>query len=324
MLKNRNGRVAIAVLSSTAAVVASLAFTAAPASATASPLAVQVTKLNVSKGSTLTDSNVLVTGKGFLYIDTTSAASVTIGGVNAASFMVLSDTQLAATIVKAAAATVDVLVTGVVATVPVTSAISTGDKFTFLAPYDPTLSAVSLNPLGGSKFTVTSSVAWGTTAALFAAEKVTATVGGATATLKWLTSTTATVTAPAGTPNDSFASVVLLHNGVVSTTPDTTHALYVSVITKLSVTSGPVGGGGSVIVTGKGLLGSTAWKFGAISTTCVVNSDVKVTCPVPDSGAVVGSVVSVSLTPRNGTSGTPAPITYGTTSGASYTYSDIA
>jgi hypothetical protein len=321
MLKNRNGRVALAVLSSTAAVVASLAFTAAPASATVAP-PVQVTKLSVNKGSTLTDTNILVTGKGFLYVDTTSAASVTIGGVNAASYMVLSDTQIAATITKAAAATVDLLVTGVVAAAPVVSAVSTADKFTFLAPYDPTVPAVSLNPLGGSKFTVTSSIPWGATAALFAAEKVTATVGGAAATLKWLTATTATVTAPAGTPNDTFASVVLLHNGVASTTPDTTHALYVAVITKLSVTSGPVGGGGSVVVTGKGLLGSTAWKFGAVSATCTVNSDVKLTCTVPDSASLVGSVVSVSLTPKNGTGS--APITYGTTSGASYTYSDVA
>jgi hypothetical protein len=317
MLKNRNGRVAI-VLMSSAAIVASLTFGVSPASATVSP-AVTVTKLSVTKGSTLVDTNILITGKGFLTVDSTVATSVTIGGVNAGSFMVLSDSQIAATVVKATGTNVDVLVTG-----SVTSAVSTADKFTFLAPYDPTLSAVVLNPLGGSKFTVTSSVGWGATSALFTAEKVTATVGGTAATLKYIDNTTATLTAPVGTPNDSFASVVLLHNGVSSTTPDTTHARYASVITKLSVVTGPVGGGGTVVVTGKGLLGGTAWKFGAVSATCTVNTDIKTTCTVPDSASLVGSVVSVSFTPRNGTSLATAPITYGTTSGASYTYSDVS
>ena len=85
----------------------------------------------------------------------------------------------------------------------------------------------------------------------------------------------------------------------------------------------------TVVLTGKGLAGATAWKFGTVDATCT-NAvapavDTKVTCTVPaaegydadaEASTAVAGPVSISFTPA-------ASAPYGTTSKAVWTYSDL-
>src|SRR3954467_12385864 len=124
------GRAAAAVLTGTALVSGVVLVTAGTAFATATPV-ISVTALSVTKGSTAGGTNVLVTGKGFLGMDTSETDSVKFGASNGTGVLVLSDTQLAVT-APAGTGTVDVVVhdDGAANSSPVV----TGDKFTYLAP----------------------------------------------------------------------------------------------------------------------------------------------------------------------------------------------
>ncbi len=123
---------------------------------------------------------------------------------------------------------------------------------------------------------------------------------------------------PAGTPSNTPTNIVLLTNGVAG--PADTNAKYVAVIKSLSVTSGPVAGGGTVAVTGKGFTGGGTWLFGATAATCTLGTgsalliDTTASCTVP--GHAVGAV-TVSFTPA---SSTP----YGTLATSTYTFTDVA
>jgi hypothetical protein len=203
-----------------------------------------------------------------------------------------------------------------------TSAVSAGDKFYYRAPITATVpSGTLLNSLGGSSVTVTSSFNWGATVTAFAAERITATVGGTAASLTYIDATHAKLTAPIGTPSASATSIALIHDTIAGT-PDSTNAKYLAVIGSLSKTSGPLAGGGTITVTGKGFTGATAWMFGATSATCtnaaapLADTSASCTVPASASGGTTPGAVSVSFTPAGG-------VSYGTTAGASYTYSDL-
>src|SRR5207248_594505 len=80
----------------------------------------------------------------------------TFGGLDAASFIVNSDTSITAISPPLAASTVDVVVT----TPTGTSAVSSSDHFTFTAGTAPTVSALSLNSgstAGGTVVSITGS-----------------------------------------------------------------------------------------------------------------------------------------------------------------------
>jgi hypothetical protein len=304
---SRKARIAAAAVGATA-IVGSGVFGINTA-ASAAAVAPVVSKLNVSKGSTAGGTVVTITGKNF-----TGATAVNFDAAGTPALgtglLVLSDTQIA--IVAPAGST-----TGgqVAVTTPYgTSADVAADNFTFVAPMDSAAAASVLNPLGKSTFIVTST-GLGADAAAFKALKVTATVGGVTAPVAWASATTATVTAPAGTSSGTAASVVLYHDGVAGAA-DTTNALYAAVISGLSKTSGPLAGGSTITVTGKGLTGATLWFFGGVAATCTAVSVAKVdtswTCTVPAGAA---GPVSVKFTPAAGA--------YGTLAGATYTYVDV-
>lgn len=281
------------------------------ATASAASLLPTVTKLSASKGSTAGGTVVTITGTNF---DT--ATAVDFGATAGTSLLVLSPTQIA---VKAPAGTgkVDVKVTN-----PTGASVVTGtaDDFNYVAPVT---AAVGGNTLFSSlgKTTVVASAATYASEVLFKAAKLTATVDGVLAPVSWggLTGTNATkvlITAPAGTPSSTPASVKLYSDGVAGTA-DATNAKYAAVISGLSKTSGKLAGGDTVIVTGKGFTTATAWKFGSVAATCTVvtgKADTSVSCVAP--AAAAAGPVSVTFT-----AAASAPV--GVTVGATYSYSDV-
>lgn len=288
-----------------------------PGPASATPTGIAVTSLSITRGSTAGGTNLIINGYGFGTVSESTATNVTFGGVNATAFLVLSGTQIAAK-APAGTGTVDVRVTDGTST----SAIVNGDKFTYRTPITTTVPAgTMLNSLGGSVVTLTSSYNWGTAAA-FAAERITATVGGTAVPVTYVDSTHVTVTAPVGTPSATPAAVMLLHDTVAGVA-DTTNAQYAAVIGSISRTSGPLAGGAVVTLTGKGFTGATSWLFGAAAAVCTnaaaPNADVRATCTVPPSasGGTTPGAVTVRFTPAAGAG-------YGITAGSAYTYTDLS
>ncbi len=88
-------------------------------------------------------------------------------------------------------------------------------------------------------------------------------------------------------------------------------ARYAAVLTGVSPATGPLAGGTSVRVVGRGLAGSSDWRVGGQSATCTVAGDTAATCVVPP-GLAAGPV-PVTFTPAGG-----AP--YLATAKATYTY----
>lgn len=285
-----------------------------------------VTALSIKKGSTLGGTTTLITGKGLL-----AATAVEFGaGTAASSFIILSDTSIAATAPPNAAGVTEVIVTTTVGVTNLTT-VTTND-FTYLAPITPVVSngPVTLSAAGGTVLTVAITPSLTVTqAADITAKKITATVDGVAASkVAYSAPDVLLVTAPAGSPTavGSFASVSILRDGVVGPA-DTTGSSYAAVITKLSITTGPTTGvtgatspttKPAITITGAGLTGATAWVFGGTNTaTCIAASVAKVdtswTCQNVPAGTE--GPVTVSYTPAAGT--------LGVTSGATFTYSDL-
>jgi hypothetical protein len=328
MIENRRSiaRKAVVLLSSAAVVGGGIFVSAVPASAsTVDTTKIAVSKLSLNTGAIGGGTVVLVTGKGFTRTGVT-ATTVTFAGTAAASIAVISDTQMVATTAAASAGPGFVVVDD--GTVESDTA-GKGAKWTYVAPLALTIATGNkLNPLGGTALPITS-VGLGSTKAAFDALKVTATVGGAAATVKWISDTSATINAPAGTVVNTVAAtptkVCLLSNGVYDTTVantscDSLGATYATVISKLSVASSVPAGNSTaaaITITGKGFTGNTGVNFGASNpATCTTVSDTKLTCTIPSqSGSPVAAVVQIIIT--------PAFAPYGTTVTSAFTYTDV-
>jgi hypothetical protein len=311
-------RILASVLITAATVLGGVALIPTPSYATAA--APTVTKLSVAKGSTAGGTPVVITGTGFSTVVTSTASSVTFGGVNATSFLVTSDTSMSAVAPAGTGAAntgqVDVLVTNPTGT----SAVSAADKFAYRAPITATApTGTLLNPVAGSVITVGVNITL-TGSSNFSLESITGTIGGAAATVAYADSSHVTMTVPAGTPSNTPTTVALIHDTITGT-PDTTHARYAAVISSLSRKAGPIaGGGGTITVTGKGFTNGSDWKFGANDATCSVTTDTSASCTVIPAQAAsdpVQATVPVTFTPAGSTP-------FGTTSGGAYTYSDIS
>ncbi len=94
------------------------------AGATTTSTVPAVTSVSPTYGPVSTGTTITITGTGF-----TGATAVTVGGTEATSFTVVSDTEITATTPAEAAGTVDVIVT----TPSGTSSAVAGDKYTFAA-----------------------------------------------------------------------------------------------------------------------------------------------------------------------------------------------
>jgi IPT/TIG domain len=288
-------------------VLAGLAVTASPAYATGVPT---VASISVVRGSTDGGTNVLITGTNFSTVSESTPEGVTFGGANALTFGVLSSTQLTA---KAPPYPVDGDVVDVQVTNPTgTSVVSTRDKFTYRTPIPASVPEETLlNPVSGGIIVVTSSYPLTN----LISQKITATIGPTTVPMTMLSDSTVRVTAPAGNPSGTPLSIALLHDSVAGT-PDNTNARYAAIITSLSRTSGPVTGGGTITVTGKGFGGATEWRFGDAAASCTVTSSILASCVVPASATDDVGPVAVRFTPAGSA-------TYGFTSAGNYTYTTL-
>jgi IPT/TIG domain len=233
---------------------------------------------NVAGGTIVT-----ITGTGF-----TGAIAVKFGAIDVMAYTVNSDTQITATS-PAGVGVVDVTVT----TPDGTSAISSADQFTYIAP--PIVTGIGPNTgptAGGTSVVITGAGFLGATAVSFAGSSATNfTVNSATQ---------ITATAPAGA--GVVDVTVTIPVGGTSATSSADQFTYIAppTVTGLSPTSGPVSGGASVIITGTGFTGATAVKFGANNAIAfTVNSDTQITSTSPAGGGVVDVTVTI---PVGGTS----------------------
>jgi hypothetical protein len=274
-----------------------------------------ITRLSITKSSLAGGGVLTITGKNFGAAGTSPAvkfvpaSGTTLDGTNV---LVLSPTQL---VLKVPTSTVADKFDVTVATF---DTAGTANDFTYVTPVVGVPSALTqLNPMGNTSFDVDVAAGrMGDSVTEFRIKRITATVNGTNAPVAWVSDTRVKVTAPAGNPSAGFASVAINRDGIAGT-PDATKVTYVAVISKLSKTTGKIAGGETITVTGKGLTGAGAWKFGTTAASCAPvtgKDDTTWTCTVP---AQAAGPVAVSFTPA---ALKPAFVP---TSGATYTYSDL-
>jgi IPT/TIG domain len=347
--RNGPGRVAAIALAASS-VVAGILLTGAPAFAVGEPT---VTAINVTKANSDGGTNILVTGTKFLTVSepqpgdgastvTTKLANVAIvasdnTATSVLDFLVISDTQLAA---KLPAGTSDAVYDLVVTGSAGASAKVATDKVTYRSAVNASVASGTLmHPTVSGKLPVTVNLPIANTADI-TTKKITATINGTAAVATWVSTTGTTssdtsvlsLAIPAGTPSSVGVPVVIFHDGVAGTTD--TNAKYASVITLLSVTSGPstANATGTIVVTGKGLTGATAWKIGtqdftgtATAGPCVptttATADTSWTCtgipaaPQSSAPADILGPVAVSFTSASGP--------FANTAAGTYTYTNL-
>ncbi|WP_217439606.1 IPT/TIG domain-containing protein [Nocardia barduliensis] len=220
-------------------------------------------------------NTVTLTGTGF-----TGATEVTFGGDAAVSFVVVSDSRITA-VAPAGIGSVSVTVT-------TAGGASNGVGYTYVpAPTLVTTVPDSGPETGGNTVTLTGTGFTGTTAVNFGAATASSfTVDSdtrITATAPAGTGTTAVTVTTAGGPSDGVLYTYVPAPVIAAIVPD----------------AGPETGGNTVTLTGTGLTGATAVRFGATpAASFTVVSDTEVTAVVP---AGTGNA-AVTLTTRGGTS----------------------
>jgi len=130
------------------------------------------------------------------------------------------------------------------------------DVVSYRVPFSATTTATAASAAGGTDITL-NGIGFGTTATAFRANKMSATVAGKNATLKWVDDTTLRVTAPAGTPGTE-APIVLTHDGLAG--QPVTGVRYAAVITANKTPAGPTAGW-TTVLTGAGFNGSGSWAL---------------------------------------------------------------
>jgi YVTN family beta-propeller protein len=270
------------------------------------PGAPTITGLSVNRGPEAGGTGVTITGT-----DLTGATAVDFGQLAVGGYAVNSaGTQITAVSPKApAAGTVDVTVTTPVAT----SAISTADVFTYVAPLPAAATPVvtSVTPASGptsglTTVTVTgvdltsvTQVDFGTKAAesfhsqsatsLTAVSPAVSSAGTVDVTVVTLSGTTPVV------PADAFT----YEDGTTSAGP---------VVTSVTPASGPQSGGDTVVIAGSNFtqISPTGVDFGALSAQFTVNSaGTQITATSPDAG-VAATVDVVVTNPLGSSTITPA------------------
>jgi uncharacterized repeat protein (TIGR03803 family) len=259
----------------------------------AAPIAPAVTSVSPNTGPQAGGTAVTITGTNL-----SSTTSVYFGASPAASFVVLSDTQIQA-VSPVGAGPVDITVT----TTDGTSAITSADRFTYVAaPIAPAVTSVSPNtgPLaGGTTVTITGSNLAGATAVKF---------GTQAATIVSATATQIVALSPAGV---GTVDVTVTTTAGTSSSSSADRFTYVTApsVTSVSPNTGPLAGGTTVTITGSNLAGATAVKFGTQAAIIVsaTATQIVVTSPAGGSGTV-----DVTVTTAGGTSpASPAdPFTY--------------
>lgn len=259
-----------------------------------------ITGVNPGAGSTAGGTVVIITGTGFT--GATGASAVTFGGTNATTYIVNNDTQITATTPPHTAGTFDVVVTTAVGSNPNTAA----DNFTYVAAGAPLVTSVTPAngpTAGGTAITINGSGFTGATSV---------TVGGTAATSVVVVSANQIT---AVTPAKAAGTYDVIVTTPLGTSPNTAADNFTygagPTVTGISPTTGVVGGGTSVTITGTGFTGATAVSFGATAAASfTVNSDTSITAVSP---AGTSGVVSVRVTTPLGQSADTANdnFTYG-------------
>src|SRR5450830_632789 len=269
-----------------------------------------VTSLATTSGPTGGTTSVVITGTNF-----TGATAVNFGGTAASSFTVNSAMQITATAPAHAAGTIDITVV----TTGGTSATGAGDHFTYVSAPTVTSLVTTSGPTGGATSVIITGTNFsGATGVNF---------GGTAGTSVVVNSTTQiTVNSPAHTAGT--IDVTVITPGGTSATGAGDHFAYVAAptVTSLATSSGPVGGGTSVVITGTNFTGATAANFGVpAGTSLVVNSATQITVTSPINSAGIIDITVVTPGGTSATSGSdqftyvvaPAVTSLSPTSGAS-------
>jgi hypothetical protein len=212
-----------------------------------------VSGVSPSSGSTAGGTVVIVTGTNL-----TGATGVWLGTAAAASFTVLSDTQLLAVTAPQAAGTVDLTVT----TPSGTSSAVSADHFTFNAASAPSITGItpSSGPAsGGTVVVLTGSNFTGATAVNF----------GSVAATSFQVNSDTSITATAPAQAAAVEDITVTSPSGMSSTGSADRFTYTSVsaptITSLAPTSGSTAGGTVVTLTGTNFSGALNVSFGSVA-----------------------------------------------------------
>ncbi|MFM7251853.1 MAG: IPT/TIG domain-containing protein, partial [Ilumatobacteraceae bacterium] len=244
--------------------------------------------------SALAGTTVTVTGANFV----SGLTSVSFGANAGTGVNVLSATSLSVVAPAGSAGTVDVTVTTAGGT---SSTAGAGNDFTYWAA--PTVTSVA--PAGGPLTSGTSVVLTGTGFdGVSGASAVQ--FGGVNAVSYTVNSVTQiTAVAPARASAATVEVTVTGTGGTNATAGTGNDYTYYAVpaISSLSPTSGPGQGGTPVVITGTGLLGATAVRFGATNAASfTVNSDTQITAISPSGMGNTSPTVTV-ITPGGTSNG---------------------
>ena len=247
-----------------------------------------ITGIAPTSGPAVGGTPVVITGTGF-----TGAVGVNFGTTAATTFTVNSDTQITATSPAHPGGTVDVTVT-----VQGTSATSSADQFTYVAP-PPVVTGIgptSGPTAGGTPVTITG------TGLLFATAVHFGTVVAASIT----SNTNTQIVAVSPAEAQSTVDVTVTTAGGTSATSLADMFSYVAptpVVTSISPMSGNPSGGTSVTITGTGLSFATAVHFGTPTAMGITsNTDTQIVAVSP--AGTLGSTADVTVTTAGGTSAT--------------------
>lgn len=253
-----------------------------------------VSALNPSRVSTTGGTTVTATVKnastatGVTLVSTTDASVTRTATITATTASTVTFTAPAAP--SGAEGSFHVMVTGTGGN----SAAVTADVLTYRTPVTATTTATTASAAGGTVVNLTGS-GFGATSTAFSANRLTATVGGKTAILRWISDTALAVTLPVGVPG-AAASIVLLHDGVPGA--PVTGVEYAAVISANSLATGP-SEGWTTKLTGLGFTASGGWELldGAGSTVATLPTVASLTAlsTATGGGVFIAGPTSVSV-----------------------------
>jgi subtilisin family serine protease len=270
-----------------------------------------VASVSPSMGSLAGGTTVKIAGTNFFSADPSNPAAVTFGGIPAASFTVVSATKITAV-------TPDSAVNGAAAVVVSNLGGPSVSKVTFAyrSALGGIVTAAEAKATGGTSIAVTvTGGGVGATAKAFAAEKITAKIGGQLAAATWTDETHVRLIAPASKVTGPV-SLQIIHDSLPGPVVEAA-VVYVATIDRLSVTSGPTAGGTKVVVSGKWLYQSSNWMLGSVPASCVAGGTVTAPILTCTTGAVASAgPVSFTFTAADGSGS-------GVTAAATFTYADL-
>jgi uncharacterized protein YhjY with autotransporter beta-barrel domain len=244
-----------------------------------------ITAIDPTGGPTKGGNSVVILGGGF-----SSATAVYFGGVLATPSFLNSPSQITSTVPNHAAGVVDIQIATADGSM---SPVSTADKYTYTnGPAIVSISPFFGAPSGGTSVVITGTDFSGVTAVRFGSKLASGfTVNSVTQ---------ITATAPAGSGS---VDVTIIGSGGTSPTGPADIFIYAPppVISDVAPSSGPPGGGDTVVISGSNLSTTAGVKFGTTSATSfTVINDNQVNAVSPAGSGTV----DVSVTAAGGTSTT--------------------